>query len=517
MGGMQDVTRELTELAAHAAAIRVVPLSEDELLGFLDHVHTAQQMLHAATLHAVHEIDRRQIPAAQHAPSPQAWLRGRLRVSTASAHRLLAQASTLDRTPALDKAASTGHLNAEQLNVITTALTDLPTSLPPAIHADAGSVLAGWADRLDPSALRIAGRRILSHVAPDIADTVEENWLKRIERDAHRRRYLTLSPAGTGHVRLHGLLDTESAAVLTAALDPLCKPDPTATPTDPTDRQPAPERDAVRPDMPELMATGGGTINGTATPRTSRTPRQRRADALIEICRLALAEGNLPDNGGDRPQITVTIPYDPLRRTLGTGTLDNGEPLSASATRRLACDARVLPIILSSDSQILDAGRTRRTATGPLRRALNTRDRGCAFPGCDRPPRWCDAHHIISWTDGGPTNLNNLVLLCGHHHRLIHDDTTQDDDTAQDNARYTTSAETGEIAWAETGDIAWAGARDDNGPDQHHAARIHTTATARGNDGWKVRTGTDGHPEFLPPAWIDPRRLPRRNEYHQRA
>jgi hypothetical protein len=62
--------------------------------------------------------------------------------------------------------------------------------------------------------------------------------------------------------------------------------------------------------------------------------------------------------------------------------------------------------VLSGPSQVLDLGRERRLITGPLRRALVLRDRGCAFPGCDRPPRWCDAHHITHWANGGPTNLN---------------------------------------------------------------------------------------------------------------
>ncbi|WP_370453079.1 HNH endonuclease signature motif containing protein [Micromonospora sp. A202] len=102
-------------------------------------------------------------------------------------------------------------------------------------------------------------------------------------------------------------------------------------------------------------------------------------------------------------------------------------------------------------------GRQRRLVSGPLRRALVLRDRGCAFPGCDRPPRWCDAHHIHHWADGGSTSLTNPVLLCAHHHRHVH----------------------------------------------------------RGE--WTVRLGGDGRPEFVPPAWLDPDRLPRRNQYHRRT
>jgi hypothetical protein len=99
---------------------------------------------------------------------------------------------------------------------------------------------------------------------------------------------------------------------------------------------------------------------------------------------------------------------------------ETGTPISAAWARRLACDARVIPTVLGSDSEPLDIGRSTRTIPSGLRKALITRDRGCAFPGCRRPPRWADAHHIWHWADGGPTALDNLVLLCNHHHDVIH-------------------------------------------------------------------------------------------------
>ena len=172
---------------------------------------------------------------------------------------------------------------------------------------------------------------------------------------------------------------------------------------------------------------------------------------MVEVCRLVLAGGDLPDNGGDRPQVVVTVPFDPLRHAFGTGMVDTGDRLSADTARRLACDARILPAVLDGAGQPLDLGRERRLFTGPLRRALVLRDGGCAFPGCDRPPRWCDGHHVIHWADGGPTSLANAVLLCGHHHRLIHDPRA----------------------------------------------------------GWNVHIAADASPTFIPPAWLDPRRLPR--------
>jgi hypothetical protein len=202
---------------------------------------------------------------------------------------------------------------------------------------------------------------------------------------------------------------------------------------------------------------GGPTSAADRVVADERTYGQRRADALVEVCRLVLNTGDLPENGGDRPQLTVTIRFSDLRDQVGAATLDTGDRLTATHARRLACDAHLLPAVLGSQGQVLDVGQSRRLITGALRRALVVRDGGCAFPGCDRPPRWTEGHHIRSWVDGGPTSLDNSVLLCGPHHRMIH------------------------------------------------------------HSDWSVRLGHDGLPEFLPPAHLDPQQRPRRNIYHHRT
>jgi hypothetical protein len=92
--------------------------------------------------------------------------------------------------------------------------------------------------------------------------------------------------------------------------------------------------------------------------------------------------------------------------------------LSAATIRRLACDANVVPIVLGSNSEPLDVGRSERLVTRAIRRALNTRDRGCVV--CGAPPIMCDAHHLTSWIDGGDTKTTNLVLLCRRHHTDLH-------------------------------------------------------------------------------------------------
>ena len=129
----------------------------------------------------------------------------------------------------------------------------------------------------------------------------------------------------------------------------------------------------------------------------------------------------VPDAHGARPRITVTTSLDALKGRIDwTTRCDDGTELSPAAVRRLACDADIIPVALGTHGEVLDVGRTHRLVTPALWRALVCRDQSCAFPGCTRPPVMCHAHHLTHWADGGVTALHNLVLLCGHHHRVIH-------------------------------------------------------------------------------------------------
>lgn len=114
--------------------------------------------------------------------------------------------------------------------------------------------------------------------------------------------------------------------------------------------------------------------------------------------------------------------YGDMFAALRTGWADHTGTLSAHTVRRLACDATITPIITGPGDVPLHLGRTTRLAGRAQRRALAARDRGCAFPACDRPPAWTQAHHIVHWADGGPTDLDNLVLLCAAYHRAVHHD-----------------------------------------------------------------------------------------------
>nr|WTA68102.1 HNH endonuclease [Micromonospora sp. NBC_00855] len=394
-------------------------LSDDELLASLDATQVLAQRLATVQLGLVRELDGRGLAVAQGASSTAVWLRDRLRLSGRGARQLVQLAGTIDAAPpAVRDALLSGAITVEQGRVVVETIAALPVEAGPEVADKATQLLVTWADRFDPTILSRLGERVLTHVAPELADQAELKALERATERAEARRHVTLSEQQNGQVRLSGNLDTETASLLREAIDPLCAP--------------AGEHD-------------------------DRSPGQRRADALGEICRLALRTGQLPDNGGDRPQLVVTVSLDELLNGVRAGTLETGTRLTPGAVRRLACDAGVLPAVLGGNSQVLDVGRQRRLFTGPLRRALVLRDGGCAFPGCDRPPRWCDGHHVRHWADGGATALGNAVLLCGYHHRLIH----------------------------------------------------------RGD--WEVRIAADGRPDFLPPSWLDPLRIPRRNLYHLRC
>jgi hypothetical protein len=103
------------------------------------------------------------------------------------------------------------------------------------------------------------------------------------------------------------------------------------------------------------------------------------------------------------------------------GSMEFSLPIGASTVDRLACDCNLVRVLLAADSAVTDVGRSIRTVSGSLHRALEARDGGCRWPGCDRPASWSQAHHLVHWARGGPTELGNLVLLCHRHHRLVHE------------------------------------------------------------------------------------------------
>lgn len=209
-----------------------------------------------------------------------------------------------------------------------------------------------------------------------------------LERDEERQRlaralFKSEGPAGLMRYRL--TVDAEGAAILDAAIDALSAPVP----------GPDGEPDA-------------------------RSAATRRADALIEAVRRGVsAPGEMPKS--EKAQVIVTIPLAHLQEECrGAGLTMNGDLLSPAVVRRMACDARIIPLVLGSRGEVLDIGLGDRFFTPTQRKAVWHRDRQCTFPGCTIPAQWCDVHHVQWWSRGGPTDFANAALLCGRHHTIVH-------------------------------------------------------------------------------------------------
>ena len=147
---------------------------------------------------------------------------------------------------------------------------------------------------------------------------------------------------------------------------------------------------------------------------------KRRADALVEVCRQFLDHHDRAPVVRHRPHVNLVLYAGDDRAEV----MDSGRRLDPATTSRLLCDCNINRVIAEkvgrAGSVILDYGTTTRVVSPALWSALAVRDRQCRYPGCDRPPSWCDAHHVHWFSKGGPTRLDNLVLLCRRHHTLLH-------------------------------------------------------------------------------------------------
>ena len=361
--------------------------SDAELVAELGALETQLHSTWARMLSVVAEIDSRGVAGGLGYGSTVGLVRAVARVSRGEARaRVDAAAEVLPlrglggapvgpRLPTTAAAVADHAIGAADVAVIRSVLARIPAHVPAEQRGEVEAELARHARTLDAGQLAVLGKRILAYLdqdGPCPKDAPEtRRWLRLRDRD--------------GGCELAGWLDREAAEILRSALSPLAAPRPA------TD---------VEVDL--------------------RTGMQRDADALVELAARALSDGELPTEGGERPQVVVTVSLPVLQGRLGSASLALGGPITADIARRIACDAEIIPVVLGSRGEPLDVGRASRTVLAAIRRAVIVRDRGCAFPGCSVPARWCDIHHVINWADGGPTGVGNCVALCGRHHRLIH-------------------------------------------------------------------------------------------------
>ena len=352
-------------------SIDVSALSDDELHREIEGLERASRVIEAERARRVAEADHRRSYAVDGYLSMAAWLRHRLGLSGGAAAEQVRVARALGSMPGARRALWDGHISTSAVSLLVSARRADAHG-----YADAEPVLVDLAKTLAPRDLA----RAIEHWRQMADATREDADERRFER-----RGLHVSPMLDGMVRIDGELDPETGQTVVTALR----------------------------SMHDVW---------TRSERMdSRSPAQRRADALGDICRRYLDGSDRASIAGERPHVTVTMDLDALERRAGRRCeLDDCGTVTAEAARRLACDASVARVIVGPRSEPLDVGRRTPVVSAALRRAVVVRDSGCRFPGCDRPPAWCDAHRIVHWADGGETSPRNLILLCRPHHRLAH-------------------------------------------------------------------------------------------------
>ena len=348
-------------------------LVDDEgLAADLDEIERASRVLEAERSRRLAEFDRRRAFAADGYLSASAWFAHRHRSSHASAAALVRRARTLEQMPFTREVLGAGEISADVVRLLASAREACPEAF-----AETEQALVEAARTMTFGELRNV--TAYWRIAADREGALQD------EDRRYERRSLFVSPTWDGMVRVDGDLDPETGETLITALRAV------------TDAE---ARTGEGPDL--------------------RSPAQRRADALGEVCRQWLGSLTRPSVAGERPHVVVTMDVASLEARAGRSELEDVGQITPEAARLLACDANVTRVITDARSEPIDVGRRTKLVSSSLRRAVVVRDRGCRFPGCERPPGWCDAHHVRHWADGGETSLANLLLLCRPHHRAIH-------------------------------------------------------------------------------------------------
>ncbi len=388
----------------------------------LDICHAIEQ-LEALRVATVAEIDERAVSFDTLGfRSVKQWLAANTLLEVPAAARILALGRMLSRQPEIADAFNAGDISAEHAALIGKFCETPPRGMPNEALGSCRKVLLDAAS--GPAATTTTVRTCISRL-----ERIFESDELPPSEDTERNEFHA-SKTLNGRVAVKGDLDAVTGEMLLTALSALTTP-----------------------------------RNLLDDPAEKRPPARQRADVFAEILRRYLDSGDAPIEGGERPHLSLHVNASDLARSEAahewTSTDDGSDlfgdkdiarlphtgPLSIATARRLACDCHLTAIVMD-DGVPLNLGRTSRTVSKKQRRALIARDHGCAFPGCGTAPAHCEGHHVKHWADGGPTDLDNLVLLCRYHHTLLH------------------------------------------------------------HSHWDVKIGADRHPWFTPPSAVDPHKKP---------
>lgn len=351
---------ELRELADAIESLSL-PVATDVLAEAL----SIADRFHAKTARLAGEVDAAGLWELDGATSLTAWCRQYAGMTNAAASSLSKVARRIHHLPVTAAAWESGALTGGQVEVIVANITDRTLDRFGETEA-----------QIVPS---LEGLAILETV------TTVQAWRQRIDAEldevepSEPEQTFHLSKTLDGRRELRGSFNADDGAVLETAL--------------------------------RLAMTDDDEGE-------ERNPAQRRADAEVAIHQFFLDHQRAARGGRRRPHVDIIVKVEPGGGV--TGELLDGTLLPASSVHRYLCDCAAHRVVTDGASAILDYGRATRTVPVDLFNALVLRDRHCRTYGCDRPPEWCDAHHVWAWEEGGPTSLDNLVLKCRRHHTQGH-------------------------------------------------------------------------------------------------
>ncbi|MDI9935373.1 DUF222 domain-containing protein [Rhodococcus sp. IEGM 1351] len=398
MGLGGDIQGALSDEILATAVGDAWRLAEAEVLDSVVRISDEIQRLEALRVKLVGAVDHRCKVDVLGFPNTKMWLASKTFLEVGAAGRIVLLGRGLRLQPEIADEYFDTNISAEHAALIMKFCERPPKGMPLEALDDCRNALlfAATGPTANTDAVRAVIARLERAFESDDPPPSEDTDLNEF----HASKTLN------GRVAVRGDLDAVTGEMLLSALSGLSKPRPAQ--------------------------------DGTKDPRT---PGQRRADGFTELLRRYLDSGIAGEEGGERPHVSLHVNAkdladhtdcsaraqqdaassdDSLFAVDGVAWTEWMGPLSLRAARLLSCDSIYTPIVLDDNGAPLDLGISTRTVTKRQRKALVARDRGCAFPGCGAPPSWCEGHHIIHWSAGGPSDMGNLVLLCGFHHRLLH-------------------------------------------------------------------------------------------------
>lgn len=401
------VTSAVAEYKAAARGLMDQTLDDfthRELLELLSELETVTWQLPTVGHRIIARLQREASPVALGAKSLKAVLTERLRISGKDAHRRLAEAKELGPRTALNgeplapvlaqtaAAQAEGAISREHVAAIRTFFEKMPAWVDPTTREQTEASLVRIAALATPEVLR--------EDAATLATAMDQDGPEPDDTERARKRFLRLGrQQADGMSPVTGLLDPEARATVEPLLAKLSAPGM----CNPEDCEPR----------------TSGTPSQAQIDSDTRSPGQRTHDAVIAICRTALASRELGQHNGLPVTVIVTTTLQDLERAAGSGVTGGGSLLPMADLIRMASHAHhYLAVFDKHTNEALYLGRTKRCASAAQRIVLHARDRGCTKPGCTVPGYGAQVHHTTGWKDGGHTDIDTEVLACGADNRL---------------------------------------------------------------------------------------------------